>query len=147
VSATVDANVLIYASDLSSPFHERARALIDGLARGPDLLYLFWPTTLAYLRVTTHPAVFERPLSIGEAWQNIDQLLRRPHVRTPGEGDRFGHLLGTVIGEATPRGNLVPDAHLVTLMREHGIRVIWTRDRDFRRFEGIDPRDPFGRAR
>jgi uncharacterized protein len=143
VSATLDANVLIYASDSSSRFFERARTLLDELARGPDLLYLFWPTTFAYLRVTTHPAVFDRPLSTGEAWQNVGQLLHRPHVRTPGDGDRFSHLLEAVIGEVAPRGNLVPDAHLVTLMREHGVRVIYTHDHDFRRFQGIDPRDPF----
>jgi predicted nucleic acid-binding protein len=42
-----------------------------------------------------------------------------------------------------PRGNDVPDAHLASLMRQHDVRVIWTRDRDFRRFDGIDARDPF----
>jgi predicted nucleic acid-binding protein len=43
-----------------------------------------------------------------------------------------------------PRGNDVPDAHIAALMRQHGVRLIYTRDRDFRRFDGIDARDPFG---
>jgi hypothetical protein len=42
-----------------------------------------------------------------------------------------------------PRGNEVPDAHLAALMRQHGVRLIYTRDRRFRRFDEIDARDPF----
>jgi uncharacterized protein len=41
------------------------------------------------------------------------------------------------------RGNLVPDAHLVALMRENEVVSIWTHDRDFRKFEGIRVSDPF----
>jgi predicted nucleic acid-binding protein len=37
----------------------------------------------------------------------------------------------------------VTDAHIAALMRRHGVRVIYTRDRDFRRFDGIEPVDPF----
>jgi predicted nucleic acid-binding protein len=48
-----------------------------------------------------------------------------------------------VAEEADARGNLVPDSHLVALMVENGVRTIWTRDRDYRRFSGIEPRDPF----
>jgi hypothetical protein len=40
-------------------------------------------------------------------------------------------------------GNLVPDAHVVALMLEHDVGAIWTHDRDFRRFDGIEVRDPF----
>jgi predicted nucleic acid-binding protein len=38
---------------------------------------------------------------------------------------------------------LVPDAHVVALMHQHGVRTIWTRDRGFRRFRGIEAHDPF----
>jgi predicted nucleic acid-binding protein len=48
-----------------------------------------------------------------------------------------------VADDALPSGNLVPDAHLVTLMAENDVRTIWTRDRDFRRFPRIEVRDPF----
>jgi hypothetical protein len=41
------------------------------------------------------------------------------------------------------RGNHVPDAHLATLMRRYGVTVIYTRDREFRRYEGIESRHPF----
>lgn len=143
MSYTIDANVLLYASDQSSPVHQEARELVGRLADGPDIAYLFWPTVMAYLRIATHPAVFARPLSIVEAAGNIAQLLARPHVRTAGEGEAFWRAFAAVSDDALPSGNLVPDAHLVTLMLENDVRTIWTRDRDFRRFSRIEVLDPF----
>jgi toxin-antitoxin system PIN domain toxin len=143
MSYTVDANVLLYASDESSPVHVRARELVGRLADGPEIAYLFWPTVMAYLRIATHPAVFTRPLSITEAVGNIEQLLTRPHVRTTGEGEAFWRSFRVVAEDALPSGNLVPDAHLVALMLENDVRTIWTRDRDFRRFPRVEVRDPF----
>jgi uncharacterized protein len=143
MSVTLDANVLLYASDTSSERHDRARGLIDELAGGPEITYLFWPTVMAYLRIVTHPAVFEHPLPASEAMDNIEALLSRPHVRAPGEQEAFWARYRTVAADAMPSGNLVPDAHLVALMLENEVRTIWTHDRDFRRFRGIEVRDPF----
>jgi len=143
VSYTVDANVLLYASDEASTLHARAHEFVAQMARGPEIAYLFWPTIVAYLRIATHPAVFARPLSASEALGNIDQLLARLYVQSPGEGDRFWSRLREVAQDAAPTGNLVADAHIVALMLENDVRTIWTHDRDFRRFSRIEVRDPF----
>ena len=143
MSYTLDANVLLYASDEASPVHREARTFIERMATGPEIAYLFWPTVMAYLRIATHPAVFARPLTIVEAVGNIEQLLARPHVRTSGETDAFWRTFRGVTDDALPSGNLVPDAHIVALMVENGVGIIWTRDRDYRRFPGIQARDPF----
>jgi len=143
VSATIDANVLLYASDGQSPFRDRAVELIDEIALGPQIVYLFWPTVMAYLRLATHPSVFARPMSMEEARQNVSRLLDLPNVQTVGEQDRFWRRFGEVTDDSTPTGNLVPDAHIVALMLENGVRTIWTHDRDYRRFRGIEVSDPF----
>jgi toxin-antitoxin system PIN domain toxin len=143
VSFTLDANVLLYASDEASAYHDAARSFLDGVASTDDLVYLFWPTVMAYLRVATHAAIFERPLSPEAAVANVDRLLDLPQVQTAGEHDRFWRSYRRVAGEADARGNLVPDAHLAALMHENGVRTIWTHDRDFRRFGDIETRDPF----
>jgi toxin-antitoxin system PIN domain toxin len=143
MSATLDANILVYAADSRSPVHEPAEALVRRLALGPEILYLFWPVLLGYLRIVTHPGILTNPLSPAIAMSNVDALLDRPHVRAPGEADGFWPVFKSTAGPR-PRGNDIPDAHLVTLMRQHGVRTIWTRDRDFRRFDGIDAKDPFG---
>jgi toxin-antitoxin system PIN domain toxin len=142
VSATLDANVLIYASNTADPAHRTARELVERLAAGPDLLYLFWPTILGFLRIGTHPAILPRPLVPRDALANVSNLVALPHVRSPGEAEGFWELFLATAGDRQ-RGDDIPDAHLVTLMRQHGVRLIYTRDRGFRRFEGIDVRDPF----
>ncbi len=142
--STVDANVLVYASQQSSEFHDRAEAFVAHLAEGPELVYLFWPVVMAYLRVSTHPSVFGVPLTSAEAQANIGRIIEFPNVRVVGEQDRFWALYRAIAIDVRPTGNLVPDAHLVALMRENEVRTIWTHDRDFRKFDGIEVRDPFG---
>lgn len=143
MSYAIDANILLYASDASSAFHERALAAVRGCAEGPELLYLPWPTIMAYLRIATHPAIFERPLSPAEAAANINALLTLPHVRPLGEGDGFWGVYQRTVAGIAVRGNLVPDAHLAALLRQHGVLTLWTHDRDFRKFGDIRIRDPF----
>ena len=143
MSLTVDANVLLYASDASSPRHARAREVGEELASGPELAYLFWPTIMAYLRIATHSAIFDRPLPAREAIENVEALLSRPNVRAPGEQPEFWRRYRAVAADAAPAGNLVPDAQLVALMLDNEVRTIWTHDRDYRRFKGIEVRDPF----
>lgn len=143
MSSSVDVNVLLYASDESSPFHTQALDLIERLALGPDLLYLLWPAVIGYLRIATHSAIFPRPLSMEKATGNVEELLELPHVRAVGEGDDFWRVYRSTTSGMVVRGNLVPNAHLVSLMREHGVGTLWTHDRDFRAFEGIRIRDPF----
>jgi len=142
MSATVDANLLVYASNEADPAHAPARALIERLAAGPDLVYLFWPALMGYLRIVTHPAILPRPLSPEQAIVNVDALLSLGHVRAPGEGDAFWDVFRVTAGDHAG-GNLVPDAHLAALMRQYGVTTIYTRDRDFRRFDGIQAQDPF----
>jgi uncharacterized protein len=142
VSATVDANILVYASNRSDPVHGRALELIQALAVGPDLLYLFWPVVLGYLRIVTHPAILPKPLSPREAAANADALLSPSHVRSPAEEAGFWELF-RMTGRDQARGNEVPDTHLVTLMRQHGVRRIYSRDNSLRRFVDIEVIDPF----
>jgi toxin-antitoxin system PIN domain toxin len=143
MSRTVDTNILVYATHTASPFHDRARALVEHLVAGPRLAYLLWPVVLGYLRIVTHPNILGSPLSTDEAMSNIEALIAPAHVRVAGEGNDFWPAFREVSSDVKPRGNLVPDAHLVALMREHGVSTIWSHDRDFRKFRGITVKDPF----
>ena len=141
MTVTLDTNVLVYAENEDDPLHEPAKELLGRLAAGPDLFYLFWPALLGYVRVVTSRRILERPIDVRAALDNVSDLVDLPHVRTPGESEGFWRLYRATAGDQV-RGNQVPDAHLATLMRQHGVRIIYTRDRGFRRFEGIDVRDP-----
>jgi uncharacterized protein len=143
VSAAVDVNPLLYASDRSSPLHEAALAFVERLAAGRELVYVFWPTAMAYLRIATHPSIFSSPLPSRDAVANLTSLLELPHVRSPGEDAGFWAAFRAVADEVVPRGNLIADAHVVGLMRAYGVDAIWTRDRDYLKFDGIRVLDPF----
>jgi uncharacterized protein len=143
MSFAIDANLLLYASDEDSPLHERAVELLDRIAIGPEIAYLFWPVAMAYLRIATHPAVFAQPLSHTNARANLESLLSLPHVQAVGEEEGFWRRFVEVADDTAPTGNLVSDAHLVALMVANGVRTIWTRDRDYRKFRSIRVHDPF----
>lgn len=143
MSQTVDTNVLIYATHTGSPFHDRARALVEHLAAGPALTYILWPAVLGYLRIVTHPAILGTPMSIEDGISNIESMIAPPHIRATGEGADFWGSFRRVAADTKPRGNLVSDAHLVALMHEYGVTTIWSHDRDFRKFSGIRTKDPF----
>jgi uncharacterized protein len=142
MSFSLDVNILLYASDIRSTYHERARSFIESCITQQELFYLGWPTVMSYLRIATHPAVFDRPLSSDEAMTNIETLLTLPHARFLSEGDGFWDVYRAVTSEVPTRGNLVPDAHLAALLRHHGVKTLYTRDRDFLKFSFLDVRDP-----
>ena len=142
MGTTIDANVLIYATNTSDPAQVAAAELVGRLAAGPELVTLFWPVLMAYLRISTHRAILPQPLSAVSAEANLAGLIGRPNVRVCGEADGFWTTYADETGPR-PAGNDVPDAHLVALMRQHGVGTIYTRDRGFRRFDGIRVVDPF----
>ena len=143
MTATLDVNILVYAADETSARHGRARALVEHVATSRAITYIFWPVLLGYMRIVTHPAIVEAPLSPEQAMADIGDLIGRPQIVVAGEGERFWNGFREVGLAVRPRGALVPDAHLVALMHEHGVTRIWSNDRDFRKFDGIACLNPF----
>ncbi len=142
MSYSVDVNVLLYATDLSSPYYRRARAFLVGRARDPDVFCIAWMTVMSFLRISTHSRIFDTPLTPSEALQNVEALLTLPRCRTINEGERFLDVYREVTGDAPVRGNLVPDSHLAAVLRENDVRILYTADGDFRRFPFLDVRNP-----
>ncbi len=146
MSYAVDVNVLLYASDRSSVHNARARAFLAECAAGPEVVCVAWPTVMSYLRLATHPSIFANPLAPDEAMGNVEALLRLPHVRALGEEEGFWPVYSDVAGSTPTRGNLVPDAHLAALLRQHGVTTLYTNDKDFRKFDFLKVRNPFDSA-
>jgi toxin-antitoxin system PIN domain toxin len=142
MSFGIDVNILLYASDTTSPLHDKATDFLAQCADDREVFCLAWVTVMSYLRMATHPAIFERPLTHEEAARNIEALLSLPHCRAIGEEDVFWTTYRKVTADVPTRGNLVPDAHLASVLAGHGVRTICTHDRDFRKFSFLDVRDP-----
>ena len=128
MSFGIDVNILLYASDESSPLHDKAAEFLHQCVGGREVFCLAWVTVMSYLRMATHPAIFDRPLAHEDAARNVEALLATPSCR--------------VIAEDVPtKGNLVPDAHLAALLSQHGVVKLYTHDKDFRKFSFLDARD------
>jgi uncharacterized protein len=147
VTYTIDVNPLVYASDATSPLQPRAAQLLSSAASGDEVVYLFWPVVMGYLRIVTSPRILDSPLPHELAMANVDLLLGLPNVLVGGERDGFFATYREVGHEVTARGKLVADAHIVALMRQYGVTTIYTHDRDFRKFDGLRVVDPFGSPR
>jgi toxin-antitoxin system PIN domain toxin len=143
VSFSCDVNVLLYASDSTSPVHAQAQRFLKQVSAGGDLFCLGWPTVMSYLRIATHAGIFKAPLTPVEALGNVEALVALPHVRLLAEENGFLDVYRAVTGDFPVRGNLVPDAHLAALLQQHGVRTLYTRDGDFRKFAFLEVRDPF----
>jgi len=139
----VDTNILIYAANQHSFGHESCRDLLSEWRRRTEPWYLTWGIIYEFLRVSTHARVFPKPLSASNAWAFLSAALASPAAGVLQETQRHLELFKEVAAEVPGiAGNLMFDAHTATLMREHGIRRIYTHDAHFRRFPFLEVVDP-----
>lgn len=137
----VDANVLIYAVNEASPQHEAARSWLDGALSGGETVGFAWSVVLAFLRLTTHPAVFAHPLEPDAATAIVRAWTDLPTARLIDPTPRHLDLLSGLLAEAGTAANLVNDAHLAVLAIEHDATLV-TFDADFGRFRELRTERP-----
>lgn len=137
----VDANLLLWAHHTSFAEHERARTWWAETLSSTPLVGISWPTSLAFLRVSTHPRAFERPLGLEAVWEVVDGWLSRPNVRIPVPTDRHREIFHDLLVGGRATGNHTTDAHLAALAIEWGLELC-SADRDFARYPGLRWRNP-----
>lgn len=132
----IDANLLIYAVDETSPRHEQARRWITDQLNGDRRVALPWPSLLAFVRIATHPRAMTNPLDGATAWTYVEQWLDNDVAFVPHPTVHHVSILGGLIARHQLSANLIPDAHLAALAIEHGLTVC-SADTDFARFDEI----------
>jgi toxin-antitoxin system PIN domain toxin len=132
----VDANVLLHAANRRAREHEAAHAWLRAALGGSEAVAFAWMVVLAFLRLSTHPAVFPRPLTARQAGATVEAWLGARPALTVEPTRRHLPLLRGLLERTGTAGNLVSDAHLAALALEHGAAVV-SFDRDFARFEGL----------
>lgn len=137
----VDANLLIFAVDSSSPFHGRARPWLTDQLNGTRRVGVPWESLVAFLRLTTNARVLPRPLSAERAWGLVHAWLDNPLVWVPLPTPAHGAVLGDLMVRYRLRGGLVHDGHLAALAIEHGLTVC-SADTDFARFTEVTWSNP-----
>ena len=144
----VDVNLLIYANDMESPQHERARSWWERTMSGSETIGLPWIVVLGFLRITTHRRIFRQPLPPVRAIEIIDSWFAQPVCQLIEPTVRHWSLVKELLEPLGTAGDLTSDAHLAALAIEHGARLHST-DSDFDRFEGlrwVNPLAAAGRA-
>jgi toxin-antitoxin system PIN domain toxin len=139
----VDTNILVYAAAEDSPWHEPCAAALERWRTEPGAWFITWSIAYEFVRVATHRNTMRTRWTARDAWRFIETLLMSRGLDVLVPTWRHPAVAAAVIDE-TPgiEGNFVHDAHIAVLMREHGIRRIYTRDVAFHRFAFLEPIDP-----
>lgn len=132
----VDANILLYSVDETSPFHGPARDWMTEALNGPRRIGIPWMSLAAFVRITTNPRALAQPLSPAEAWEFVENWLDAPATWVPAPGRSHRTILGRLIRDLDLRANLVSDAVLAAVCIEHGLAIV-SADSDFARFGEI----------
>jgi len=132
----VDANVLIYAVDETSPHHLAAHTWLDDALSHVEPVIIPWICILAFIRITTHQGLSASPLSVNQAMDIVDSWVASPAVRTDYSTPQAADLLRRNLEENGVGGNLVNDAWLAALAVEADAELV-SFDNDFQRFAGV----------
>ncbi len=132
----VDANVLLYAVNSASKYHQPSRRWLDGALSGSDTVGLTWVVLLAFIRLTTKEGLFPSPLRVDEAMGQVADWCQAPGAALVSPSVRHYDILGRLLDEVGAGGNLVNDAHLAALAIENRARIV-SYDSDFGRFAGV----------
>ena len=141
----VDANILLYAEDSLSPFHQKARRWWDDSLSGTEPVCLCWTVLSAFIRIGTNPRVFECPLSLEQALSRIQGWIGQPCIRIIRPTERHWITFQQMLNDGQAVANLVTDAHIAALALEHGCTVA-SSDSDFARFPRLKWFNPLQRA-
>ena len=137
-----DVNVLVYAHRAETANHGAYRKWLEDVVNSDEAYAISDLVLSGFIRVVTHPKVFKRPSSIGDALAFAGQVRDQPNCVRVDPGPRHWDIFKRLCLEAGAKGNLVPDAYLAAMSIEAGCEWIST-DQDFSRFKGLRWRRPF----
>jgi len=140
----VDTKLLVYAHRQDSAWHDEAYEIIRELAEGTSLWAIPWPCIHAFLAIATHPLIYSPPTPLAKAIDQIDAWLESPSLHLLGEQPNAWDSLRALLVASKTTGPAVHDARIAALCLQHGVRELWTADRDFSRFRNLRVRNPLG---
>lgn len=138
----VDTNLLVYAHRVENPNHLVARKLIRGLSESKSRWAIPWPCVHEFFAIATNPGVFDPPTPVGTAKEQIAIWSEAPSLHLLSEAADHWSRLEALIDEGAIYGAKVHDARIAAICLSHGVRELWTVDRDFQRFPSLRTRNP-----
>ena len=138
----VDTNLLLYAHREDSPFHARAKEIVEALRGQPTAWAIPWACVHEFISIATHPGIYRPPSKLSEALGFVEALLAAPQVELLAESDGYFEKLRALATAAKLRGPRIHDARIAALCMHHGVRELWSADRDFSLFPRLRVLNP-----
>jgi uncharacterized protein len=138
----LDTNVLVFAHREDSPFHKQALACVRTLATARASWAIPWPCVHEFLAIVTHPRIYDPSTPMRLALDQVEAWMESPSLALLGESDRHWEGLKRLVVGGRIAGPQVHDARIAALCRQHGVRELWSADRDFGRFPELRVSNP-----
>ncbi len=138
----VDTNLLVQAHRSDAEWHGPAAARIRELAEARSAWAIPCPCLHEFLAITTHPRIWDPPTPADRALDQVEAWLESPSLVLLAEGTEHWSVLRAQIESGRIVGPRVHDARIAALCLAHGVRELWTADRDFGRFPELVVTNP-----
>lgn len=142
----VDTNLLVFAHRRDSSFHSSAKDLVTELAEDRAAWAIPWPCLHEFHDIVTHPRIYAPPSTPEQSIAQIEAWLASPTLQLLSENEMHWPELRGLLGKAKVQGPLVHDARIAALCLSHGVRELWSADRDFGRFPRLHVKNPLIKA-
>jgi toxin-antitoxin system PIN domain toxin len=143
---TVDTNLLVYAHRAESEWHDRAAVRVRELAEGRSPWAIPWPCLHEFLAIVTHPRIWDPPTPTAAALDQVEAWLESPSLAVLAEGGDHWKVLRELVESGRVAGPRIHDARIAALCLSHGVRELWSADRDFSRFPALSTANPLSAA-
>jgi toxin-antitoxin system PIN domain toxin len=141
----VETNILVYSHRRDSPWHAGARECVASLAEGPSSWMIPWPCIHEFLGIATHPGIYRPASTIDEAASQVEAWMNCPSLVIAGESVHHWSTLRAIAERGAITGPRFHDARIAAICMDHGVRELWSADRDFSRFAGLRVVNPLVR--
>lgn len=138
----LDTNILVYAHRTDSPFHDRARSVLEALAAGLRPWAIPWPCAHEFFAIVTHPRIYKTPTPTETAFSQLRALQTLANLVFMGEENEHLARLEPIALAAKARGGAIHDARIAAICLSHGVAELWSADRDFSRYPALVVRNP-----
>ena len=138
----VDSNLLVYAHREDSEFHTASRELVDVLRHQSAPWAIPWPCVHEFISIATHPGIYKPASTLSEALGFLDSMFASPQLHLLSESSGYFERLREIATAARLKGPRIHDARIAALCLHHGVRELWSADRDFSAFPQLTARNP-----
>lgn len=141
----VDTNILVYAHRADSHWHQSASASVRSLAQAKESWCIPWPCLHEFCAIVTHPRIYSPPSTIDQTIRQIDAWMESPSLTLLGESTQHWRTFAAILKASKVAGPVAHDARVAAICIDHGVRELWTADRDFSRFKGLRAVNPLAK--